>query len=170
MFGKKNFVQRIFKALFTKKTNYGIRTEATPVGRSKKYLHQKLHIVICNNFCLKKIFVQCIFKARFAQKPNCALRTEVTPVGRFCSYAIPTEIFIMPNLVELAQLFFELWWPQADTQTDIQTHRHTDRQTDRQHAKNNFFGLSGPQNVNIHQNLEVDFWGKCNTFSILRIA
>ena len=32
------------------------------------------------------------------------------------------------------------------------------------------FGLSGPQNVNIHQNLEVDFLGKCNTFSILRIA
>ena len=30
--------------------------------------------------------------------------------------------------------------------------------------------LSGPQNVNIHQNLEVDFLGKCNTFSILRIA
>ena len=48
----------------------------------------------------------------------------------------------------------------------------TDRQTqtDRQHAKNNFFGFSGPQNVNIHQNLEVDFLGKCNTFSILRIA
>ena len=33
-----------------------------------------------------------------------------------------------------------------------------------------FFGFSGPQNVNIHQNLEVDFLGKCNTFSILRIA
>ena len=49
-------------------------------------------------------------------------------------------------------------------------HRQTDRHTDRRHAKNNFFGFSGPQNVNIHQNLEVDFFGKCNTFSILRIA
>ena len=133
------------------------------MGRSKKSLHQKLHIVICNNFCLKKIFVQCIFKAFFAQKPNCALRAEATPVGRFCSYAIPTEIFIIqdhiPNLVELAQLFFELWWPQTDRQTH--THRH---------AKNNFSGLSGLQNVNIHQNLEVNFLGECNTFSILRIA
>ena len=46
----------------------------------------------------------------------------------------------------------------------------TDRQTDRRHAKNNFFGLSGPQKVKIHKNLEVDFLGKCNTFSILRIA
>ena len=54
--------------------------------------------------------------------------------------------------------------------TDRQTNRQTDRQTDRRHAKNNFFGLSGPQNVNIHQNLAVDFLGKCNTFSILRIA
>ena len=72
----------------------------------------------------------------------------------------------MPNLAELAQLFFELWWPQTDTQTDRQTDRHTHRR----HAKNNFFGLSGPQNVNIHQNLEVDFLSKCNTFSILRIA
>ena len=67
----------------------------------------------------------------------------------------------MPNLVELAQLFFELWCPQTDTQTDRQT--DTDRQIDRRHTKNNFFGLSGPQNVNIHQNLEVDFLGKCNT-------
>ena len=50
------------------------------------------------------------------------------------------------------------------------TDRHTDRQTHRRHAKNTFFGFSGPQNVNIHQNLEVDFLGKCNTFSILRIA
>ena len=49
----------------------------------------------------------------------------------------------------------------TDRQTD------TDRQTQ---TKNNFFRLSGPQNVNIHQNLEVDFFGKCNTFSILRIA
>ena len=40
----------------------------------------------------------------------------------------------------------------------------TDRQTDRQ-TKNNFFGLSGPQNVKIHQNLEIDFLGRCNTFS-----
>ena len=54
--------------------------------------------------------------------------------------------------------------------TDRHTDRHTDRQTHRRHAKNNFFGFSGPQNVNIHQNLEVDFLGKCNTFSILRIA
>ena len=76
----------------------------------------------------------------------------------------------MPNLFELAQLFFELWWPQTDTHTHRQTDIHTDRQTDRRHAKNNFFGLSGPQNVNIHQNLEVDFLGKCNTFSILHIA
>ena len=91
----KTFAQHIFKALFTKKPNYAIRTEATPVGRSKTSLHQKLHIVICNNFCRKKIFVQCIFKARFAQKPNCALRAEATPVGRFCSYAIPTESFII---------------------------------------------------------------------------
>ena len=51
----------------------------------------------------------------------------------------------------------------------VATDRQTDRQTDR-HAKNNFFRFSGPQNVNIHQNLEVDFLGKCNTFSILRIA
>ena len=55
---------------------------------------------------------------------------------------------------------------QTDRQTDTQTHTHTHRR----HAKNNFFGFSGPQNVNIHQNLEVDFLGKCNTFSILRIA
>ena len=137
-----------------------------PWGDEKKSLHQKLHIVICNNFCLKKIFVQCIFKALFAQKPNCALRAEATPVGRFCSYAIPTEIFIIqdhiPNLVELAQLFFELWWPQTDRQTDMPKITFLDRQIDRQtdrHAKNNFFGLSGPQNVNIHQNLEVDFLG-----------
>ena len=53
---KKNFVQRIFKALFIKKTNCAIRAEATPVGRSKTFLHQKLRIVICNNFCQKKIF------------------------------------------------------------------------------------------------------------------
>ena len=46
----------------------------------------------------------------------------------------------------------------------------TDRQTDRRNAKNKCFGLSGPQNMSIHQNLEVDFLGKCNTFSILRIA
>ena len=52
----------------------------------------------------------------------------------------------------------------------VATDRQTDRQTDRRHAKNNFFGFSGPQNVNIHQNLEVNFLGKCNTFSILRIA
>ena len=81
------------------------------------------------------MFVQCIFKALFAQKLNCALRAEATPVGRFCSYAIPTEIFIIEdrirNLVELAQLFFELWCPQTDTQTDRQTYRQTDRQTDR---------------------------------------
>ena len=76
----------------------------------------------------------------------------------------------MPNLVELAQLFFELWWPQTDTQRDRQTDRQRHRQTHRRHAKNNFFGLSGPQNVNIHQNLEVDFLGKSNTFSILLIA
>ena len=37
------------------------------------------------------------------------------------------------------------------------------RQTDR-HAKNNFFGFSGPQNVNIHQNLEVDFFGQMQYF------
>ena len=92
---KKNFVQRIFKALFVKKPNYAIRTEATPFGWSKKSLRQKLRIVICNNFCLKKILVQCLFKALFAQKPNWPLRAEVTPVGRFCSYAIPTEIFII---------------------------------------------------------------------------
>ena len=55
-------------------------------------------------------------------------------------------------------------------QTDRQTDRQIDRQTHRRHAKNNFFGFSGPQNMNIHQNLEVDFLGKCNTFSILRIA
>ena len=62
--------------------------------------------------------------------------------------------------------------------TDTHTHdRQTDRQTDRHthtHTgdmpKITFFGFSGPQNVNIHQNLEVDFLGKCNTFSILRIA
>ena len=52
----------------------------------------------------------------------------------------------------------------------VATDRHTDRQTHRRHAKNNFFGFSGPQNVKIYQNLEVDFLGKCNTFSILRIA
>ena len=56
------------------------------------------------------------------------------------------------------------------THTHTQTDRQTDRQTHRRHAKNTFFGFSGPQNVNIHQNLEVDFLGKCNTFSILRIA
>ena len=56
------------------------------------------------------------------------------------------------------------------TDRHTQTHTHTDRQTHRRHAKNNFFGFSGPQNVNIHQNLEVDFLCKCNTFSILRIA
>ena len=54
--------------------------------------------------------------------------------------------------------------------TDRQTHRQTDTQTLRRHAKNTFFGFSGPQNVNIHQNVEVDFFGKCNTFSILRIT
>ena len=54
--------------------------------------------------------------------------------------------------------------------TDRHTDTQTDRQTDRRHAKNNFFGFSGPQNVNIHQNLEVDFLSECNTFSILRIA
>ena len=45
----------------------------------------------------------------------------------------------------------------------------TDRQTDR-HAKNEFFGISMPQNVEIHQNLEIEFLDQCNTFSILRIA
>ena len=58
----------------------------------------------------------------------------------------------------------------TDRHTDRQTHRQTDRQTHRRHAKNTFFGFSGPQNVNIHQNMEVDFLGECNTFSILRIA
>ena len=56
----------------------------------------------------------------------------------------------------------------ADRQTG-----HTDRgtsHTHRRHAKNNFFGLSGPQNVKIDQNLEIDFLGKCNTFSILCIV
>ena len=56
------------------------------------------------------------------------------------------------------------------TDRHTQTDRQTDRQTHRRLAKNTFFGFSGPQNVNIHQNLEVDFLGKCNTFSILRIA
>ena len=58
----------------------------------------------------------------------------------------------------------------TDRQTQTDTDRQTDRQTDRRYAKNTFFGFSGPQNVNIYQNLEVDFLGKCNTFSILRIA
>ena len=54
-----------------------------------------------------------------------------------------------------------------------ETHRQTDRQTDTHTddmPKITFFGLSGPQNVKIHQNLEVDFLGRCNTFSILRIV
>ena len=55
---------------------------------------------------------------------------------------------------------------QTDRQADRQTHTHTHRR----HAKNNFFGLSGPQNVKIDQNLEIDFLGKCNTFSILCIV
>ena len=44
-----------------------------------------------------------------------------------------------------------------------QTHRH------RRHAKNDFFGLSNPQNVEIHQNLEVSFLDQCNTFSIKKV-
>ena len=59
----------------------------------------------------------------------------------------------MPNLVELAQLFFDLWCPQ----------------TDRRHAKNEFFGVSMPQTVEIHQNLEIDFLDQCNTFSIEKV-
>ena len=35
-------------------------------------------------------------------------------------------------MVELAQLFFELWWPQTDRHTHTHTHTQTDRQTDRQ--------------------------------------
>ena len=45
--------------------------EAKPVGQSKKKkkkLHQKLCIVICNNYWLENIFVQNIFKALFAKK------------------------------------------------------------------------------------------------------
>ena len=108
----------------------------------------------------ENFFVQCIFKGLFAQKPNCAPRAEATPVGRFCSYAIPTEIFIIldriPNLVELAQLFFELRCPQTDRQT--------------RHGKNDSFEISMPQKLYFHQNLEIEFSDQCNTFSIFRIA
>ena len=45
----------------------------------------------------------------------------------------------------------------------------TDRHTDDM-PKNEFFGISMPQNVEIHQNLEIDFLDQCNTFSILRIV
>ena len=94
---KKIFVQHIFKALFTKKKKKNscvIRAEAKALGRSKNFLHQKLPIVICNNFCLRKFFVQCIFKVVFAKKLNCAIKAVARPVGRFCSYAIPVEHFI----------------------------------------------------------------------------
>ena len=94
-FCKKNFVQRIFKALFVKKPNFAVRAEAKPMELSKRILRQKLCIVICNNFCLEKIVVQHIFKALFTKKPNCAIRAEATPVGRFCSYAIPAENFVI---------------------------------------------------------------------------
>ena len=54
----------------------------------------------------------------------------------------------------------------------MSTDRDTDTQTDRRHAKNEFFGISIPQNVEIHQNLEIDFLDQCNTgtFSVLRIV
>ena len=59
---------------------------------------------------------------------------------------------------------------QTQRDTDRHRQRQKDRQTDRRHAKNEFFGISMPQNVEIHQNLEIDFLDQCNTFSILRIV
>ena len=41
--------------------------------------------------------------------------------------------------------------------------RQTDRQADRRHAKIEFFGIRMPQNVEIRQNLDVDFLDECNT-------
>ena len=35
--------------------------------------------------------------------------------------------------------------------------------------KMSFFGISMPQNVEIHQNLEIDFLHQCNIFSIEKV-
>ena len=78
LFSVKNFVQRIFKALFVKKPNFAVRAEAKPVERSKKIFLQKLCIVICNNFCLEKIVVQRIFKALFTKKKRIVLSGQRT--------------------------------------------------------------------------------------------
>ena len=80
---------------------------------------------------------------------------------RFLSYKITYQIW-------LSKLnYFLSYGGHRQTHTHTHTHTQTDRQTDRhthrRYAKNNFLGFSGPQNVNIHQNLEVDFLGKCNT-------
>ena len=49
---------------------------------------------------------------------------------------------------------------------DRQTDRHTDRRT---LFKIHFFGLLGPQNVKIRQNLEIDFLLRDNTFPIGKV-
>ena len=36
----------------------------------------------------------------------------------------------------------------------VSADRQTDRQTDRRHGKNEFFGISMPQNMDFHQNIE----------------
>ena len=59
---KKKIVQRIFKALFVKKTKFAVRAEAKPVERSINLLHQKLCIVICNNFCLEKMLYNAFLR------------------------------------------------------------------------------------------------------------
>ena len=54
----------------------------------------------------------------------------------------------MPNLVELAQLFFELWWPQ----------------TDRRHAKNNFFWIQWPSKREDSSKYGNQFFGQMQYF------
>ena len=164
-------MQCIFKALFTKKPNYAFRAEATPIGRSKKSFHQKLRIVICNNFCLE-FFLCNAFLRHFSPKNRIVLsgqrphpwadfaRMQYRP--RFLSYKIKYKIWLSSLNYFLSYSVHR----QTHRQTDTHTHTHTHRR----HAKNDFFGLSGPQNVKIHQNLEIDFLGRCNTLYFVAIA
>ena len=72
--------------------------------RKKKFLRQKLQILICNNFCLKKIFAQCIFKALFAKRRRFAHSGQrphpwadfahIQSHPRFLSYKIAYQIWL----------------------------------------------------------------------------
>ena len=148
-------MQRIFKVLFAKKPNCAIRAEAKPMGRSKKFLQQELHIVICNNFCLKKIFVQSIFKALFPQETElCIQGRGQTRGGNFA------HMQSQPRFLSY-KIAYQIWLSELNYSLSYSVHRQTD--THRRHAKHDFFGLRSPQNVEIHQNLEVGFLDQCNT-------